>query len=121
MFTNIRSMTFILMAILVALSGLGAVVAVQQYVFLRGQNEIVLNRRALDESFIISMKAMGGESNPELDEELAHRKVVIEGMDSTDTAMIRQLEIRAIVSVIAWCVAFVISGVALVLNHRKQT
>ena len=121
MFTNVRLTTYVLMAILVALSGLGVVVAVQQYVFLRVQKEIVLNRRALDESFLSSMKAMGDESNLELDKELARRKVIIEGMDSTDTTMIRQLEIRAIAHIAAWCVVFVISGVTLFLNWRKRT
>lgn len=121
MFTNVRSTTSILMAILVALSGLGALVAVQQYVFLQGQKEMALIRREQDESFLIVMKAIGGESNPEMDKELALQKVIIKGADSSAGGMIRQLEIRAIADFIAWCVVFVISGVTLFLNHREQT
>jgi hypothetical protein len=120
MFANVRSTTYVLMAILVAFSGLEAVVAVQQYVFLQGQKELALIRREQDESFLIVMKAVGGESNLELDKALALRKVIIEGMGSTDTAMIRQLEVRAIAGVIGWCVVFAISGVTLFLNRRRQ-
>lgn len=121
MFTNIRSTTSILMVILVALSAMGWMVAGQQYFILQGQKEMALIRREQDESFLIVMKAIGGESNPEMDKELALQKVIIKGADSSAGGMIRQLEIRAIADFIAWCVVFVISGVALVLNHRKQT
>jgi hypothetical protein len=108
------------MYILVALSGLGVLVASQQYFFLQAQKEMTLARRTLDESFLITMKVVGGESNPQMVKELAQRKTIIEGADSSAAAMIRQLEIRAIADTIAWCVVLVIAGVALFLNVRKQ-
>jgi hypothetical protein len=121
MFRDARSTTYFLMYILVALSGLGALVASQEYFFLQAQKEVALNRRALDESFLTVMKAVGGESNLEIEKELAQRKRIIEDVDSSDAAMIRQLEVRAIVDTTAWCVVLVISGLALILNGRKVT
>lgn len=119
MFTKARSTTYVLMAILVALSGLGALVASQQYFILQTEKEMMLARRTLDESFLTAMKVVGGESNPEMAQELAHRKTIIEGTYSSAAAMIRQLEIRALADTIGWCVVFVISGWALSLNNRK--
>lgn len=120
MFTNVRSTTSFLLAILVALSAMGGIVAGQQYFFLQGQKEMALIRREQDESFLIVMKAVGGESNPEMDKELALQKVIIKGADSSAAVMIRQLEIRAIADFIAWCVVLVMSWLALFLNVRKQ-
>lgn len=120
MFKNARSPIYALLYILVTLSGLGVVVASQQYYFLQAQKEVTLARRTLDESFLTTMKALGGESNSQLDKELAHRKVIIEGADSSAAAMVRQLEIRALADTIAWCIVLVISGVALVINGRKR-
>ena len=120
MFKNVRATTYVLMYILVALSGLGALVASQQYFFLQAQKEMALARRTLDESFLITMKVVGGESNPQMDKEVAQRKTIIDGADSSAAAMIRQLEIRAIFDIIAWCMVFAISGVALFLNLRKR-
>ena len=120
MFTKVRSTTYVLMYILVAFSGLGALIASQQYFILQGQKEMALIRQTQDESFFIVMKAVGGESNPEIGKELAHRKVEIKAADSSAAIVIGQLEIRAIADVIGWCVVFIMAGVALFLNNRKQ-
>lgn len=120
MFTRVRSTTYVLIVILGAISTMGAIVAGQQYFYVRVQKEMALIRREQDESFLIVMKAVGGESNPQLDKELALQKVIIKGADSSAGGMIRQLEIRAIADFIAWCVIFVLSGWALILDDRKQ-
>ena len=66
------------------------------------------------------MKVVGGESNQEMDKELAQRKTIIQSIYSSAAAMIHQLEIRALVDTVAWFVILVISGVVLTLNVRKQ-
>jgi hypothetical protein len=120
MFRNVRSTTTILMAILLVLSALGTIVAIQQYATVRVEKNTNLIRQSLDESFLIVMKSVGGESNPQLDKELARRKEIIEGVDSGAAFVTDQLEFRVIADVIAWCVVFVISVWALSLNNRKQ-
>ncbi len=120
MLRDIRSTTYVLMYFLVALSLMGIVVASQQYFILQSEKKMMSARRTLDESFIIVMKAIGGESNPNMAKELTHQKSILEGSYSSAAAMIHQLEIRAIADFIAWCVVFMISGLALILNHRKQ-
>jgi hypothetical protein len=120
MFIKFPSTTSILIAIVLALSGIGGWVACQQYFILQVQKREVLIRRTLDESSLTFMKAVGGESNPLVDKELAHRKTIIEGVDSNAAATIAQLEDRAIIDFIAWCVVFIITGWALFLNDRKQ-
>jgi hypothetical protein len=108
------------MGILIAISGMGMLVAGQQYVFLQAQKDDALSRRTLDESFLVFMKAAEAESNPVIDEELAHRKTIIKVVDSNAAAMIGQLEFRAIADFIAWCVVLVISTVVGFLNNRKE-
>ena len=56
------------MAILAALSGMGALVAGQQYYIVQVQKEMVFDQRTLDNSFLTTMKM--GESNSEMDKEL---------------------------------------------------
>ncbi len=109
------------MSVLVAFSGLGATVAGQQYLILQSEQEMLLARRTLDESFLTAMKVAGGESNPEMAQELARRKMIIEDTYSGAASMIRQLEIRAMADTVAWFVVIVLSGVALTINWRKQT
>jgi hypothetical protein len=121
MFKNAHSATRLLISILVALSGLGAIVAGQQYLFLQSENEMMLVRRTLDESFLSAIRIAGGESNPEIAQLLARRQTSIEGTYSGEAAMIRQLEIRAMADTIAWFVVIILSGLALTINWRKQT
>jgi hypothetical protein len=109
------------MIVLGSLSAMGVMVATQQYFFLQGQKELMLIRREQDESFLIVMKSVGGEANPEMDKELALQKEIIEGSDSNIVAMNSELEIRAIGEGIIGCVVFVLSVWALYLNDRKQT
>ena len=118
--TSTRSTTYALMYFLVALSVLGGIVASQQYFFLQSEKVVMSARRTLDESFLIAMKAVGGESNPKMDKELAQQETIIEGTYSSAAAIIRQLEIRALADTIAWCVVLVISGWALIINARKK-
>jgi hypothetical protein len=120
MFRDIRSTTYGLMYFLVALSVMGIIVASQQYFILQSEEKMMLARRTLDESFIVGMKAMGSESNPEMAKELAHQKMILEGSYSSAAAIIRQLEIRALADTVAWCVVLVIAGLTLVLNARKN-
>lgn len=117
---NARSNMYFMMVILVALSGAGgAVVAAQQYFLLQHQKELTLVRRTLDESFLAALKVKGGEAIPEIAKEMTERRTIIEHTDSNAAEIIRQLEIRAVIDTTAWCVVFVISGVALFLNKRK--
>lgn len=120
MFRNVRSTTTILMVVLVALSGLGATVAGQQYVTVRVEKNMTLSRQALDESFLTAVQFIWCRSNPELDKKLAVHKKEMEDFDSGAAFATDQLEFRVIADVIAWCVVFVISGWALFLNNRKQ-
>ena len=120
MFKIVRSTTYVLMIVLGSIASMGVIVGGQQYFFLQAVKEMALTQRTLDESFLITMKVMGGESNSKMDKELALQKEIIEGVDSSVAAMIRQLEIRAIADVIAWGVIFIISVWALILNNRKQ-
>ena len=120
MFRNVRLTTTILMAILLALSTVGTIVAIQQYATVRMEKHEALVRQSIDESFLIVMKAVGGDSNPQLDKELARHKKAMEDLDSGAAFVTDQIEFRVIADVIAWCVVFVISGWALFLNDRKQ-
>ena len=120
MFTRVRSTTYALMYFLVFFSVLGVVVASQQYFILQSEEKSMSARRTLDESFIVGMKAMWGESNPDMAKELTHQKTILEASYSGAAAMIHQLEIRAIADLIIWGVFFVISGWALILEGRKQ-
>jgi hypothetical protein len=108
------------MYFLVAFSVMGVIVASQQYFILQSEEKMMLVRQTLDESFIVTMKRMGGESNPELAKELAHQKTILEGNYSSAATMIAQLKIRALTETIAWCVVFIISSWTLIVNHRKQ-
>jgi hypothetical protein len=117
---KIHPMTQKLLAVLVALSTLAVIVTGQQYLILRSEKEILLARRTMDESFLSAIKAAGGESNSEIAQQLARKKMSIESSYSAQAAMLSQLEIRALADMIAWCVVLVISGVALILNGRKQ-
>lgn len=121
MFKNAHSATRLFISILVALSGLGAIIAGQQYLFLQTEKEIMLARRTLDESFLSAIRVAGGESNPEIAQQLARRQTSIEGSYSGEAAMIRQLEIRAMADTVAWFVVIALSGVALTINWRKPT
>ena len=89
------------MAILVVLSGMGMLVAGQQYLILQSENVMMSGRRTLDESFLTVMKVVGGESNPKMDKELALQKTIIEATYSGAADMNRQLEIRALADTIA--------------------
>ncbi len=120
MFGSARSTTYGLMYFLVAFSVMGVIVASQQYFILQSEEKMMLVRQTLDESFIVTMKRMGGESNPELAKELAHQKTILEGNYSSAATMIAQLKIRALTETIAWCVVFIISSWTLIINHRKQ-
>lgn len=120
MFGSIRSTTYGLMYFLVAFSVMGAVVASQQYFILQSEEKMMLVRQTLDESFIVTVQRMGGESNPELAKELAHQKTILEGSYSSAAAMIAQLKIRALMETIGWVVVFIISSWTLIVNHRKQ-
>lgn len=120
MHVKVHSMTQKLLAVLVALSTLAVIVTGQQYLILRSEKEILLARRTMDESFLSAIKAAGGESNSEIAQQLARKKMSIESSYSAQAAMLSQLEIRALADTIAWCVVLVISGVALILNGRKQ-
>jgi len=120
MFRNAHATTNLLMSILVALSGLGAIVAGQQYLILQSEEEAMLTRRTLDESFLTAIGVAGGASNPEIVHQLERKKSSIEGSYSAQAIMIHQLEIRAMADTIAWFVVIVVSGVALTINWRKQ-
>ena len=120
MFRNVRSTTSILMAILLALSTLGIIVASQQYVTVRVGKNMTLSRQALDESFLNAVQFVWCRSNPELDKKRAVHKKEMEDFDSGPAFVTDQLEFRAIADAIAWCVVFVVSVWALSLNNRKQ-
>ncbi len=124
MFIKVPSKTSILIGIVVALSGIGEVVAIQQYHFLQVQKREALIRRTLDESSLIGIKALGDASTLEvnklMNKEVAHRKIIIEGVDSNTEATIAQLEVRAIIHIIAWCMVVFLSAWAGTLNDRKQ-
>lgn len=120
MFGNTRSTTYGLMYFLVAFSVIGGTVASQQYFILQSEEKTMVVRRTLDESFIVTMKRMGGESNPELAKELAHQKTILEESYSSAATMIAQLKIRALMETVAWCVVFTISSWTLIVNHRKH-
>jgi hypothetical protein len=83
MLGNSQSMTYGFMYFLLAFSVIGGTVASQQYFILQSEDQTLLVRRTLDESFILTMKRMGGESNPELAKELAHQKTILEGSHSS--------------------------------------
>lgn len=121
MFRNSQSMTYGLMYFLVAFSVIGGTIASQQYFILQSEEQTILVRRTLDESFIITMKRMGGESNSELAKELAHQKMILDGSHSSAVTTIAQLKMRALTETIAWCAVFIISSWALILNHRRQS
>jgi|CXWL01.1.fsa_nt_gi hypothetical protein len=108
------------MIFLVALSGFGVIVAAQQYGFVHAQKEIELARLTLDESFLSSIQAAGGESNPEISQRLAHRKTILEGTYSSAATVIRQIEVRAIADLIGWCVVLGLSGWVLIITTRKK-
>jgi len=120
MYKHARSVTQQLLAALVALSTLAVIVTGQQYLILRSENEMLLARRTLDESFLTAIRVAGGESNSEIAEQLARKKTSIEGSYSAQAAMVRQLKIRALADTVAWCVVLIISGVVLIINARKQ-
>jgi len=120
MFKNVRAGMYFLMVILVALSGLSAIIAGQQYLLLRSETEMLLARRTLDESFLTAIGVAGGASNPEIAQQLERKKTSIEGSYSAQAAMIRQLEIRALANTVAWFAVIVLSGVALIISERKQ-
>jgi hypothetical protein len=124
MFIKVPSTTSILIGIVVALSGIGGVVASQQYFFLQVQKKEAFIRRTLDESDLIGIKALGDASTLEvnklMNKEVAHRKIIIEGVDSNTAATIAQLEVRAIIDIIAWCMVLFLSAWAGTLNDRKQ-
>src|SRR5689334_20574141 len=104
MSTSARSTTHRLMIFLVALSGLAALAASQQYFILQSEEVMVLARQTSEESFISTIERAGGESNPEIIQRLAQRKSSIEGIYSSAAGMIRHLEIRAMADLVGWCV-----------------
>jgi len=120
MLIRVRLTTYVLMYFLVFFSVLGVVVSSQQYFILQSEEKSMSARRTLDDGFIIVMKSMGGESNPNMAKELTRQKTILEATYSGAAAMIHQLEIRAIADLIAWGVFFVISSWALILEGRKQ-
>ncbi|BFU89609.1 MAG: hypothetical protein NTAFB01_07960 [Nitrospira sp.] len=120
MFTSPNTTTHRLMIFLVALSGLGALVASQQYFILQSEEEMVLARQTLEESFLSTIRQAAGESNPEIAQRLAQRKTSIEGIYSSATAMIRHLEVRAMADFIGWCVVLGISGWTLTITALKK-
>ena len=52
------------MILLVTVSGLGALVASQQYFILQSEEEMVWARQTSEESFLSAIGQAGGESNP---------------------------------------------------------
>ncbi len=120
MSTSARSTTHRLMIFLVALSGLAALAASQQYFILQSEEVMVLARQTSEESFISTIGQAGGESNPEIAQRLAQRKSSIEGIYSSAVGMIRHLEIRAMADLVGWCVVLGISGWVLIITTRKK-
>jgi hypothetical protein len=120
MLRNPRSTTYGLMYFMVALSVMGVIVASQQYLILLSEEEVILTRRTLEESFLSAIRRAGGESNPEIAQQLVRRKSSVEDTYSGATAMIAQLKIRALADTIAWCVVLGISGWALIINARMK-
>jgi hypothetical protein len=121
MLTGRNATTHRLMIFLVALSGLGVLVAGQQYMSLRLEETMVSARQTLEESFLSdSLRGPGSESSPELAQRLADRKTAIAGTYSGATDAIRYLEIRAIADFVGWCVVLSVSGWALIITAPKK-
>lgn len=120
MLRHTRSTTYGLMYFMVALSVMGVIVASQQYFVLQSEEEVILARRTLEESFLSAIRGAGGESNLEIAQQLVRRKASIEDTYSGAVAMNRQLEIRALADLIGWCVVLGISGWTLIINSHKK-
>jgi len=109
------------MIVLVALSGLGALVAGQQYMSLQLEETMISARQTLEESFLSNLlRGAGSEVSPEIAKRLDDRKTIIADTYSGATAAIRHLELRAMADFIGWCVVFVIAGAALILTSNKK-
>jgi hypothetical protein len=107
MLTGRTATTHRLMIFLVALSGLGVLVAGQQYMSLRLEETMVSARQTLEESFLSdSLRGPGSESSPELAQRLAERKTAIAGTYSGAT--------------VGWCVVLSVSGWALIITAPKK-
>lgn len=121
MFTGRTATTHRLMIFLVAFSGLGALVAGQQYMSLQLEETMISARQTLEESFLSDLlRGVESESPPEIVQRLADRKTTTASTYSGATAAIRYLKIRAMADFIGWCLVLVISGVALVLTRNKK-
>lgn len=118
--TSARSTIHRLMILLVAVAGLAALAASQQYFILQSEEVMVLARQTSEESFISTIRQAGGESNPEIAQRLAQRKSSIEGIYLGAADMIRHLEIRAMADLVGWCVVLGISGWVLIITTRKK-
>ena len=118
--TSTRSTIHRLMIVLVAISGLAALAASQQYFILQSEEVMVSARQTSEESFISTIGRAGGESNPEVAQRLAQRKSSIEGIYSSAADMIHQLEIRAMADLIGWCMVLGIAGWVLIITTRKK-
>ncbi len=120
MFTSRTSITHRLMIFLVALSGLGALVAGQQYMSLQLEETMISARQTLEESFLSELlRGTGSEFPSEIVQRLADRKTAIARTYSGATDAIRYLEMRAMADFIGWCLVFVVAGVALFLTRDK--
>lgn len=121
MFSSRTSTAHRLMIFLVAFSGLGALVAGQQYMSLQLEETMISARQTLEESLLSDLlKGVESVSPPEIAQRLADRKTTIATTYSGATAAIRHLKIRAMADFIGWCLVLVIAGMALVLTRDKK-
>lgn len=121
MFSSRTATTHRLMIFLVAFSGLGTLVAGQQYMSLHLEETMISTRQTLEKSFLSDLlREVESEAPPEIAQRLADRKTTIATTYSGATAAIRYLKIRAMADFIGWCLVLVIAGVALVLTRDKK-
>ena len=117
---SIRRLVFVLAAVLVAISGLGAMVAGQQYVLLVATRDIALSQRMLEDTFLSTLKMTGGGSTPEIEKEVVAHKARIEEISSSSAALASQIEIRVIADFGAWCLVFILSSLVLFLGRKRD-
>ena len=108
------------MYFLVAFSAVCTVISSQQYFILQSEETTMLARQTLDESFVVAMQKIGGDSIPELAKELDHQKKNLKKIHSSAATTIAHLKVRALVEIFAWCVVLGISGWTLIINHHKH-
>lgn len=119
MHANVRSPVFVLAAILVAISTLGAVVAGQQYFFLQMAKDAVLSQRLLEETFFSTIKIAAGGTVPEVEKEVVAQSARMEQVGASVTALVGQVEKRAVADFVGWCVTWVLSSMMLFIGRKR--